>query len=178
MTCGPYRPIRLLTYTTRILDLYPHVSIPGTVSFSPNSSSSGAELTANLRITGDRDAVETTRVVLHRAGFDIGENPDMDELKLMKGIVVRSETIKHGYDVFGFEEGAARERRDSVIAGDEESKDIELINWIFEPGEVELWWPVGFGSYEAPCLYELDVALFDKVSCLASFAEEWCRILQ
>lgn len=43
----------------------------------------------------------------------------------------------------------------SVEAGTE-IKDF--IEWIFEKGEIALWWPVGYGD---PVLYEVEIVLMD-----------------
>ena len=37
---------------------------------------------------------------------------------------------------------------------------VELISWSFEKGEVQLWWPTGYGTQQ---LYEVEVTLLGEV---------------
>lgn len=62
----------------------------------------------------------------------------------------------------------------SVQKGDSEEGGVEVANvieWDFEGAEVQLWWPIGYGSQH---LYTVEVTLLDQVSLLVFI---WYRFL-
>jgi beta-mannosidase len=111
MTVGPYRPIHLHTYKTRIADVYANALV-----------SPAPELACSLQVTptfyGNTSDISKIEVMLRNS------NPD--------GPTIRTETFDNG----------------------------SKIEWTFAPGQVALWWPVGYG--EQP-LYDVEISVFGKV---------------
>lgn len=148
MTCGPYRPLVLRTYTTRIADLYPQTTVSSQVSTGEKSTT--CTLAVRLGLSGLVDAIETTRVVLSRA--KAGGTIEVNAAN--KSVVVR-EVVVNG------------ERLSSVVpldgsrSEDDSDESREIVKWYFDPDEIELWWPVGYGEQ---ALYEVRVELYDRVS--------------
>lgn len=112
MTAGPWRPVRLETYTYRFEDVrvdsdlagpdYKTASLKATVELAPSAAStSDLKLKALLKTSGGKTVKEA----------ELG--------------------VKEGLD------------------------------WKFDKGEVEAWWPVHYGKQP---LYQLDLVLSDKVS--------------
>ncbi|KDQ51573.1 glycoside hydrolase family 2 protein [Jaapia argillacea MUCL 33604] len=119
MTCGPYRPIKLVTYSTRISSIYTRAHV------SPSSPTSSSSLKVNLSLSGDISKAHTLRLVLR------GESGGQD-LK-----PIRSEDV--------------RLTKGSIVG---ELRDV--VSWEFKNGEVDLWWPVGYGGQT---LYVLEILL-------------------
>lgn len=111
MTVGPYRPIHLHTFKTRIADVYANAQV-----------SPAPELSCTLQVLptfhGRIEDVSKVEVTLRDSSG---------------GSTIRAETFNHG----------------------------SKFEWKFDPDEVKLWWPVGYGQQT---LYGLEIAALDKVS--------------
>ena len=59
---------------------------------------------------------------------------------------------------------SVKEMKDVKVAGGRGST-----SYTFGDGEVELWYPVGYGKHP---LYEIEVAAFDDVSLFSAFTDE------
>ena len=117
MTVGPWKPIRLETYTNRILDLdvRSEVSEDLLVSLSVEASFS------------DKENYETAAFTL--------KGPD----------------------------GSVKLNRDKVALLPAEAGSPNLkLGFKFEKGDVELWYPVGYGAQP---IYTVEVELYDAVCC-------------
>lgn len=124
MTAGPYRPIRVITYTARISTLH----TPATLL--PSDGPHGAPaLEVHFGVEGTQAAVKRVRV----------------ELKLANGKTIREEEVEARFVEHGF---------------------ATAVKWTFKPGEVDIWWPNGYG--EQP-LYDVCVAIIGEVRRLIYF---------
>ena len=64
MTCGPYRPIKLITYTTRISTLYARAAVSPAPALTPSFA-------VDIETSGNTEAAASVRVVLKKK--DSGE---------------------------------------------------------------------------------------------------------
>jgi beta-mannosidase len=111
MTAGPWRPIRLETYTYRIEDIRIDADLIG-----PEFNTATLTAKVELAASGPKEGLSYKAI-----------------LKTAKG-----QKVKEG--IF-------------------ELKDT--LDWTFDQGEVEAWWPIHYGKQP---LYQLEVVLCDKVS--------------
>jgi beta-mannosidase len=114
MTAGPWRPVRLETYTYRIDDIRIDADLIG-----PEYKT--ATLKAKVELAPSTSSTE---------GFKYNAI-----LKTAEGKKVKEAT----YDL------------------------KETLEWTFEKGEVDAWWPIHYGKQP---LYQLEITLCDKVSHL------------
>ncbi|KAF4615614.1 hypothetical protein D9613_012895 [Agrocybe pediades] len=159
MTCGPYRPITLHLYSTRIADVYArtHIHDP---SAGSEKCEIGLEVDVSLegRHSDDKDKEKGklqlfVRLLDEKQGHVIrSDYVDIDDTKIkwtrpQDEVEVRAEddtdllypTSKDGLEWDGW----------GVLAWKDLQKD----------GSVKLWWPVGYGEQS---LYTLEVYLLKK----------------
>jgi beta-mannosidase len=112
MTAGPWRPIRLETYTYRIDD---------------------------IRIDSDLIGPEYKTATL-KAKVEVAESSSSTDGFKYKAVLKTSEGHKVKEGTFDLK---------------------ETLDWKFDQGEVDSWWPIHYGKQP---LYKLEVTLCDKVS--------------
>ena len=114
MTAGPWRPIRLETYTYRIDD---------------------------IRIDSDLVGPDYKTATL-KAKVELAESTASADGFKYKAVLRTSEGSKVKEGTFGLREN---------------------LDWKFEKGEVDSWWPIHYGKQP---LYQLEITLCDKVRSL------------
>lgn len=112
MTAGPWRPIRLETYTYRIDD---------------------------IRIDADLIGPEYKTATL-KAKIELASSSSSTDGFKYKAVLKTAEGKKVKESTFDLK---------------------ETLDWKFENGEVEAWWPIHYGKQP---LYQLEITLSDKVS--------------
>jgi beta-mannosidase len=143
MTAGPYRPIRLVAYTSRLHDVHVHAS----VSAAPG-------LAAHLAVSVDLNRHRHTEETLAEAsGKSARESESQghdtrDAAPLVKKYRVALETLD-GKTV----------REEIRFAERSSQTTIRLVDWDIN-GRVQLWWPVGHGEQR---LYKVVVEILDQV---------------
>ncbi|EIW81506.1 glycoside hydrolase family 2 protein [Coniophora puteana RWD-64-598 SS2] len=148
MTCGPYRPITLISYTTRIKNVYARAYTQ--LVASPNASEPTqfvypASLIVDISLQGlaNSSKAPRARVTLKDA---------------VQGGVIRQDVV-------------SLTKRESMRPRSDGENDedafvfVEALTWSFDTsssdmgvGKVELWWPVGYGKQN---LYDVQVELLD-----------------
>ncbi|EIM92628.1 glycoside hydrolase [Stereum hirsutum FP-91666 SS1] len=134
MTAGPYRSIHLLTYAKSTVRL--------------SSIHAQALVSATLKPSFVLD--------LALAGVDATSLKSVPRasvtLKDLSGNVIRTAEV----DL----------KIDSIQGGDGEggvAQVVKVVEWNFEDAEVQLWWPVGYGSQH---LYTVEVTLLDQADAI------------
>lgn len=115
MTAGPWRPIRLETYTYRIDD---------------------------IQIDADLIGPEYKTATL-KAKIELASSSSLTDGFKFKAVLKTAEGKKVKESTFDLK---------------------ETLDWKFENGEVEAWWPIHYGKQP---LYQLEITLSDRVSNLS-----------
>jgi beta-mannosidase len=157
MTAGPYRPIRLVTYASRLLDVHVHAS----VSAAPG-------LAARLAVSIDLDGHKHTEETLARGSGYIADEREgqgqnnQDATILVKQYRVALETLD------------GKTIREEIRFAERSSQTtIQLVNWDID-GRVQLWWPVGYGEQK---LYKVIVEILDQVRLHIFYLEDLRHVL-
>lgn len=117
MTCGPYRPIKLITYPMRLSSVHPRALVSRDLS---------RRFKLDAVLSGDISATEGCKIRCILRQSTIGA-PDQSQSSPIRDEV---------HDIH------LSERDDGSGLSEAEIKDI--IDWDLGK-EVQLWWPVGYG---------------------------------
>jgi beta-mannosidase len=144
MTCGPYRPITLKTYVTRIVDIHPRASVDAALSPS---------LKVDISLEGSVDTVKALRLELTNAKTS----------KTIKAIELALEDVKAAQV-----KGMLQAVKDAVGGGSKEEREEykQVVDWDLKDDGVQVWWPVGYGDQN---LYNLKVDVIGVSSLAFTF---------
>lgn len=131
MTVGPYLPITLKSYSATIDSIYPRTFISASSLPHPTGKPT-ATFKLQLSMLGQKEDVASISVSLQGGE---GFKTTLKDTQI---------SVKDIQDIFN-----------------PKTSTFNVVEWGFSEGEIDLWWPVGYGQ---PTLYSVLVSLKDTVS--------------